>query len=98
VPGPRASAPGGDDRRGGSPGEYTRYIEFGISPRAGVFLLRSAAAKGLLENRSYILPDDVKAVAHRVLRHRIVPSYEAEAEEISPDMIIDMVLAHVPVP
>ncbi len=92
----RATRPG--RVRDSAAGEYLRYIEFGISPRAGVFLLRSAAAKGLLENRSYILPGDVKAVAHRVLRHRIIPSYEAEAEEVTSDMIVDMVLAHVSVP
>ncbi len=73
-------------------------IQYGASPRASLALAASARAEGFLRGRGYASPDDVKAVAHRVLRHRIMLSYEAEAEEVTTDEIIKQVLAKVKVP
>jgi len=77
---------------------YTRYIEFGASTRATIFLYRAAKVHALFAGRGYVLPEDVKAVVHNVLRHRLIPSYEAESEELSSENIIDMILRAVPVP
>lgn len=78
--------------------DITRYITFGASPRAGIALLQCAKANALLEGRSFVLPDDVKKVAPMVLRHRLVLSYEAAADSISVDDIIEKILDFVPVP
>ena len=78
--------------------DITRYITFGASPRAGIALLQCAKATALLAGRSYVLPEDVKAVAKPVLRHRIVLSYEAAADSVSADDIIAKILDFVPVP
>jgi MoxR-like ATPase len=73
-------------------------IQYGASPRATLALAASARAEAFLRGRGYATPDDVKAVAHRVLRHRITLSYEAEAEEVTTDTIIKQILAKVKVP
>jgi len=78
--------------------ELSRLIEYGASPRASIALHRAARAAALLAGREYVLPEDVKRAAPAVLRHRIVPSYEAEAERIAPDAIIKGILAAVPLP
>ncbi|MFP4384375.1 MAG: AAA family ATPase [Spirochaetia bacterium] len=77
---------------------YSRYIEYGASPRATVFLFRCAKVHALFDNRAYVVPEDVKAVAPEILRHRIVLSYEAESDELFPDDIIKNILSTVPVP
>ena len=77
---------------------YSRYIEFGASPRATVYLFRCAKVNALFDGRSYVVPEDVKAVTHEILRHRIVLSYEAESDELLPDDIIKNILSTVPVP
>ncbi|MDC7234528.1 MAG: ATPase, partial [Spirochaetales bacterium] len=77
---------------------FTRYIEFGASPRASIALYNCARVQALFENRDYVLPEDVKAVAYNVLRHRIVLSYEAESEELSSDDVIKDILSVVTVP
>ncbi|MGD9941486.1 MAG: AAA family ATPase [Clostridia bacterium] len=78
--------------------ELSRYIEFGASPRASLALYRAARAGALLAGRDHVLPDDVKKAAPAVLRHRILPSYEAEAERIGVEAIIKAILTAVPVP
>ena len=78
--------------------DITRYITFGASPRAGIALLQCAKATALLAGRSFVLPEDVKKVAPLVLRHRIVLSYEAAADNISADEIIAKILDFIPVP
>jgi len=75
-----------------------RYIKFGSSPRASINLILGAKAYALLRGRGYVKPDDVKAVAPDVLRHRIILTYEAEAEEISVDSIIKQIIKAIPVP
>ena len=73
-------------------------IEYGASPRASIWLVITAKAHALLEGRGYVLPEDVKYVAHDVLRHRIILTYEAEAEDITSDKIIDMILSKIKSP
>ena len=73
-------------------------IAFGASPRATLALAHVSKAHAFIEGRDYVVPEDVKAVAHDVLRHRLVLSYEAAAEQVTSDRIIDQVLASVAVP
>jgi MoxR-like ATPase len=73
-------------------------IHFGASPRAGIALAQAARALAFLRRRGYVVPEDVRAVAHDALRHRIGLSYEAEAEQITSEDIIDAVLNAVQVP
>jgi MoxR-like ATPase len=75
-----------------------RLIEFGASPRASINLAIAAKAHALIQGRPFAMPADVKAVALDVLRHRVVASYEAQAEEIDSDRIVQRILDHVPVP
>jgi len=84
------------------PAEYNidsaKYIAYGASPRASISLILGARARALLMGRGFVLPEDVKAVAHDVLRHRIILTYEGEAEGVTPDAIIDTILRTVRVP
>ncbi|MBK5259973.1 MAG: MoxR family ATPase [Thermoanaerobaculia bacterium] len=74
------------------------YVSFGASPRATLALAHVAKGHAFLHGRAFVVPEDVKAVAHDVLRHRLVLSYEAAAEGMSSDRIIDQILNAVPVP
>ncbi|MBP5519922.1 MAG: AAA family ATPase [Treponema sp.] len=78
--------------------DVTRYIHFGASPRAGIAMLQCAKVKALFAGRDFVLPEDIKAVALNVLRHRIVLSYEAAADNITADEIISRILNFIPVP
>jgi MoxR-like ATPase len=73
-------------------------IEIGASPRATLYLNLAARANAMLHGRAYATPQDVKEIAHDVLRHRLILTYEAEAEEITSEKIIDQILATIPVP
>lgn len=73
-------------------------LMFGASPRASLALKIGAQAQAFLAGRSYVTPNDIKQISHDILRHRLRRTYEAEAEEISADQIIDRVLDTVPVP
>ena len=73
-------------------------IEWGASPRASTYLVMAARARALLEGRDYAVPDDVKAVAADVLRHRLILSFEAEAEGVAADELIERILSAAPVP
>jgi MoxR-like ATPase len=75
-----------------------RLIEFGASPRASIGLMKCARIKALLEKREYVLPEDIKDLASDVLRHRIVISFEAEAEGTDADAIISAILGSVKTP
>jgi MoxR-like ATPase len=79
-------------------GAVANHVTFGASPRATLALAHVAKAHAFLEGREYVVPEDVKAIAHDVLRHRLVLSYEAAAEQVTADRIIDQVLGAVPVP
>ena len=82
----------------GNSSDITRYINFGASPRAGISMLQCAKVHALFEGRGFVLPEDIKAVALNVLRHRIVLSYEAAADNITADEIISRILSFIPVP
>ena len=73
-------------------------IEHGASPRATIFLARAARAHAFIQRRGYVTPEDVKAVGADVLRHRISASYEAEAEEIDSEQIVQQLFDHIEVP
>ncbi len=77
--------------------DLARWIEFGASPRGTIALDRCARANAWLAGRDYVSPDDVRAVAHDVLRHRLLLTYEAEASGLSASRVIDMLLEQVPV-
>jgi MoxR-like ATPase len=77
--------------------ELGRWLEVGASPRATIALDRCARAHAWLNDRDYVSPDDVQAVAHDVLRHRLIMSFEAEADGVRKDQIIDRLLQVVPV-
>lgn len=74
------------------------YLRYGASPRATIFLTVGARAHAFLNGRGYVTPQDVKSIAPDVLRHRIILSYEAEAEELGPDDLIKQILNELPVP
>ena len=78
--------------------DILRYISFGASPRASIALCQCAKVNAMFEGRSFVIPEDVKAVANKVLRHRLVLSYEAAADGITSDDLIDKILALMPVP
>jgi len=73
-------------------------INLGASPRATIFMAKASKTQAFLNQRAYVIPDDVRAVGKAILRHRIILSYEAEAEEISTDHIIDRIYESVPIP
>ncbi|MDA3963756.1 MAG: MoxR family ATPase [Planctomycetota bacterium] len=78
--------------------EMERLIEVGASPRAVIGMAQAARAHAFLDGHSYVTPQDIKAIATDVLRHRIIPSYEAEAEGLDNDALVQRLLDHVPVP
>jgi len=78
--------------------ELARWIEYGASPRATMALDRCARANAWLDDRDFVTPDDIQSVAHATLRHRILLSYEAEADGIDTDTVIDRIIALVAVP
>jgi MoxR-like ATPase len=85
-----------------SPGRYDASLEgmvdYGASPRGGIGLERCARARAWLAGRDFVIPEDVQAVAHDVLRHRIIVSYTAEASGTGSDRFIDALIEQVPVP
>ncbi len=78
--------------------DLAEYIQYGASPRATIFLSLAARAYAFLYGRAYVTPQDVKTIAPWVLRHRIIPTYEAEAEDITTDQLINQIFDSVPVP
>lgn len=75
-----------------------RLIAYGASPRATLGLSRAARAKAWLAGRDYVVPDDIRALALPVLRHRLLPSYQADARQLGSDELVDMLLDRVPCP
>ncbi|MFH1641398.1 MAG: MoxR family ATPase [Nanoarchaeota archaeon] len=78
--------------------DFDGHIDYGASPRASIWLILAAKAHALLQGRGYVTPEDVQEIAYDVLRHRIILSYEAEAEELSTDSIIKKILEKIKVP
>jgi MoxR-like ATPase len=73
-------------------------LRYGASPRASIYLLAAARAMAFLRRRGFVIPEDIKELAPDVLRHRVILSYEAEAEELTTDDIVKRVLEGVEVP
>ncbi len=78
--------------------EIAHYIDYGASPRASIYLALAAKAYAFLQNRSYVTPQDIKSIGMDVLRHRVMTSYEAEADGVTSETLIEQVFDHVPVP
>jgi MoxR-like ATPase len=79
-------------------GDLARYITFGVSPRASIYMVLAAQALALVRGRQYVLPEDVRAMAPDVLRHRLVLSYEALSDDVSAEHVVDAILSRVPSP
>ncbi len=75
-----------------------RWLQYGASPRATIALDRCARAKAWLDGRDFVAPEDVQSIAYDVLRHRLILSYEAEAEGVSTDQFIRELIRRVAVP
>jgi MoxR-like ATPase len=78
--------------------EMTRFIEYGASPRASIALNVAARAHAFLRHRGYVTPEDVKSIGPDVLRHRVIVTYEAEAEEVTSEDIVRRIFDTVEVP
>ncbi len=78
--------------------DLKHFIQFGASPRATIYLTIAAKAWALLQGRDYVIPEDVKTIGPDVLRHRIILTYEAEAQSVTSDAIAKKILNAVPVP
>src|SRR5262249_54684698 len=78
--------------------QVASYLAYGASPRASINMILAAKALAFVRGRDYCLPQDVRDLALDVLRHRVVLSYEALADNVSPDQILDSILAAVPLP
>ena len=78
--------------------DLENIIEFGASPRASIWLIRAAKANAMINGRGYVIPEDIKQIAHEVLRHRLILTFEAEADEINTDKVIDIILEKIPSP
>ena len=78
--------------------ELAPLVEYGASPRATLCLATAARAHAFIRHRAYVTPDDIKAIALDVMRHRVVVTYEAEAEEVRAEDIVRRVFEYLPVP
>ncbi|GAB3631761.1 AAA family ATPase [Microbacterium sp. AGC85] len=78
--------------------ERARYIKYGASPRASIAFLQASRALALLNGRSHVLPEDIRTLRHVILRHRVLLTFEADAEGIRSEEIIDQIFAAVPTP
>src|SRR5262249_21087935 len=85
-----------------TPAEYgldvAPYIQYGASPRATIFLTRGAKGQAFLDSRGYVTPQDIKSIGYDVLRHRISITYEAEAEDVTPENLLQKIFDHLKVP
>lgn len=78
--------------------DLSQFIQFGASPRATISLTLAAKAWALMQGRAYVIPQDIKDIGMDVLRHRVIPSYEAEAEEMTSEDLVSRIFEAVPVP
>ena len=79
-------------------GKLKNLIQFGASPRASIYLTETAKALAFVRRRGYVTPEDIKTIGRDVLRHRLILSYEAEAEELTTDDIITEIFDNIVVP
>jgi MoxR-like ATPase len=78
--------------------DLARYVSFGCSPRSSINLVLAARALAYLRGREYVIPEDLTDLALDVMRHRLVLSYEALSDEVTPDLILSKIMANLPVP
>ena len=78
--------------------DLDNIIEFGASPRASIWLIRAAKANAMVNGRGHVIQEDIKEIAHEVLRHRLILTFEAEADEINTDKVIDIILEKISSP
>jgi MoxR-like ATPase len=78
--------------------DLARYITYGVSPRASIYMVMAAQALALVRGRQYVLPEDIRTIAPDVLRHRIILSYEALGDDVTVQHVLDAILRKVPVP
>lgn len=78
--------------------ELSKYVSYGASPRASIALFIASKAEALMNGRDYVIPNDVKEVAYPILRHRLILNYQAEAEKITPDIVIREILNKIRAP
>lgn len=78
--------------------DMNRLIEYGASPRASIYMIETARALAFIKQRGFVIPEDIKEIGYDILRHRIILSYEAEAEEITVENIIEQIFSQVEVP
>jgi MoxR-like ATPase len=78
--------------------DLARYVTYGVSPRASIYMVMAAQALALVRGRQFVLPEDVRMMAPDVVRHRLVLSYEAIGDDVSPQQIVDAILKRVPLP
>ena len=79
-------------------GELGEWLDFGASPRGTIALDQCARALAWLDRRDYVTPEDVQAIAHDVLRHRLILTFDGEAQGVTTDQVIDQLIDEVPVP
>jgi MoxR-like ATPase len=79
-------------------GNLAQLISYGASPRASIALAIGAKAYAFIKRRGYVVPEDIRAISHDVLRHRIAVTYEAEAEEVTAEQVVQEVLNKIEVP
>ena len=78
--------------------DLAEFIQFGASPRASIFLTQAAKAHAFLRHRAFVIPEDIKAIGLDVLRHRVILTYQAEAEQLTSDDVVQRIFDRVPVP
>ncbi len=78
--------------------DFGSMIHYGASPRASIYLALAAKAHAFLQGRSYVVPQDIKSIGLDVLRHRVIPTYEAEAQSVTSEDLVRRIFEHVPVP
>lgn len=78
--------------------DYSNFIQYGASPRASIWMAKAARAHAFMKRRGYVIPEDIKALAPDILRHRVIPTYEAEARDLNSDDLIQRILEAVEVP
>ncbi|MEA3307181.1 MAG: MoxR family ATPase [Elusimicrobiota bacterium] len=79
-------------------GNLKPWILYGASPRAGIFMIQAAKAFAFMDGRGFVTPEDIKAIGYDILRHRVLPTYEAEAEDINSETIIKTIFETIEVP
>lgn len=78
--------------------DLANLLDFGASPRASISLIKAAKAHAFLQGRAFVTPEDIKAIGKDVLRHRVLPSFEAEADHVDSDAILDRIFSEIEVP